>query len=289
MKKTAFIVDSSSGIKNNQYQDVYVLPLIVNINNNGKINSFHDGIDIDDVQIAKHLESDNNDVKTSQASAGEIIKLVESVYEEYDRIYVIHIPSKISSSYNTWKMIEGEYNKIKVLKNNDVSLGTKWTIEHFIELKNKNKLNDEVVEQYLNEIGSKRFAALFVYDLKQLKKGGRVSNIKSIVVQLLGLKLTVFLDENGLNFFGANKSFIKSAQNAIIDFNKRHNNFDIKNLKHFGIVTTPYSKQDSSIMECINDMKNKIDKNIKIDEGSIPAVIMSHTGLKAFAFYFEGK
>ena len=41
-KKIGFIVDSSSNIKTNDFDDIMVVPLGININENGKITNYQD-------------------------------------------------------------------------------------------------------------------------------------------------------------------------------------------------------------------------------------------------------
>ena len=102
MSKIAFIVDSASGIKDGQYDNVYVLPLIITIKDaTGNVKEYHDGVDINEAETDKAIKNKKCDVKTSQASVGELMKIVESIQDEYDQIYVLPIHPKISNSINT--------------------------------------------------------------------------------------------------------------------------------------------------------------------------------------------
>jgi fatty acid-binding protein DegV len=100
MSKTAIIVDSSSGITNGKYPDVYVLPLIVTEIINGKINTYRDGVDLDNNKLYKMLEN-GSDIKTSQANVSEMIDLSEKLSKEYDQVFVLPIPPTLSSNYNS--------------------------------------------------------------------------------------------------------------------------------------------------------------------------------------------
>ena len=103
MKKIAIIVDSSSGIKNGEFDNVFVLPLAINATNKKTkdIKTYHDNVDIDEVKTTELLENPNIDLSSSQASMGEIIMQIEKIYDDYDEIYVVPIPSYLSSSINT--------------------------------------------------------------------------------------------------------------------------------------------------------------------------------------------
>ena len=60
-------------------------------------------------------------------------------------------------------------------------------------MKKNDQLNDDSIQQYFDKVKDKRCALLTVYDVKQLKKGGRVSNFKSMIINMLGLKLCITL------------------------------------------------------------------------------------------------
>jgi fatty acid-binding protein DegV len=100
MKKIALIVDSSSGIKNGQYPHVYVLPMIITEQQGSNIISYRDGVDITVNQLSSKLEA-GADIKTSQANVKEMFDLVESVKKDYEKVFVLPIPSTISGNYNS--------------------------------------------------------------------------------------------------------------------------------------------------------------------------------------------
>jgi fatty acid-binding protein DegV len=100
MSKIALIVDSSSGITNGKYPDVYVLPLIVTETIGSKINTYKDGVNLDNDKLCRMLES-GSDIKTSQANISEMIELAEKLSKEYDQIFVLPIPPTLSSNYNS--------------------------------------------------------------------------------------------------------------------------------------------------------------------------------------------
>ena len=103
MKNVCFIVDSSSGIKNGDYDNVFVVPLVITVTNKNDSSTkiYHDGIDINEKTFCDFLHDSQIKINTSQASIGEIIEVINKVYDKYDEIYAIPIASHISSSINT--------------------------------------------------------------------------------------------------------------------------------------------------------------------------------------------
>lgn len=291
MKKIAFIVDSSSGIKNGDYKDVYVLPLSVTVTTKDKkISNFDDNVNITCKQICENMIQ-GNDVKTSQASPGGIIELLDSINDKYDQIFSIVIPKTISNSYNTWQMIGSDYPKLSILENYDVAHGVKWTIEDLLALAKKGKLDVDSAKAYMANAIKHRVALLYVYDINQLKKGGRVSNFaKSIAIGLLKLKPMILLDEKGLNFFKVCKSYKKGLDASFEGFAKKYGSFEpLNSIKRVCILNTPTYTSNKDVDECIEYLKTFISKDAEITTDELPGVICCHTGDKAFTFYFEVK
>jgi fatty acid-binding protein DegV len=100
MKKIALIVDSSSGVKNGQYPHVFVLPMIITEQQGSNIISYRDGIDITVDELSSKLEA-GAEIKTSQASPIEMFNLLEKLKKDYEKIFVLPIPSTISGNYNS--------------------------------------------------------------------------------------------------------------------------------------------------------------------------------------------
>jgi fatty acid-binding protein DegV len=100
MKKVALVIDSSFGITNGAYKDVYTLPLIINEVSKDGILTYHDGVDISAKELIAKLNK-GIDIKTNQSIPGEIMNLLEKLTIEYENIYVLPIPLTISSGFNT--------------------------------------------------------------------------------------------------------------------------------------------------------------------------------------------
>ena len=290
MKKIAIIVDSSSGIKNGEFDNVFVLPLAINATNKKTkdIKTYHDNVDIDEVKTTELLENPNIDLSSSQASMGEIIMQIEKIYDDYDEIYVVPIPSYLSSSINTWKVVIEDYDKVKVATNNtEIAIGIKWCIIDLLNMIKNGKLNEKSFFQYFEDIKIKRMGMLFVYDLKHLVKGGRLTNFKSLILKLFRQKIMIIRDKDGLNFFKTSSSFLKGYDIFVKEFKKKFLDFDLNKVKRVGIVRCAPYKSDPNIEECISHMKKSITSKCKFFNDVVPSVIELHTGSKILYLNFE--
>ena len=290
MKKIAIIVDSSSGIKNGEFDNVFVLPLAINATNKKTkdIKTYHDSVDIDEVKTTELLENPNIDLSSSQASMGEIIMQIEKIYDDYDEIYVVPIPSYLSSSINTWKVVVEDYDKVKIATNNtEIAIGIKWCIIDILDMIKNGKLNEKSFFQYFEDIKKKRMGMLFVYDLKHLVKGGRLTNFKSLILKLFRQKIMIIRDKDGLNFFKTSSSFLKGYDIFVKEFKKKFPDFDLNKVKRVGIVRCALYKSDPNIEKCISHMKKSITSKCKFFNDVVPSVIELHTGSKILYLNFE--
>lgn len=288
MSKVAFILDSSSGIKNLEYPDVYVLPLIVSIKSqDGKIKALKDGVDITPLEVCKLLDENKYEIKTSQASMGEIINLVESIYDQYDRIYVHPILQKISGSYQTWKVVAEDYPKLLVFPQTDITIGMRWTVEDLLSMKKNGSLNDQSYLEYMENIHKRRHGLLYVYNLTQLARGGRVSNFKSIMANLFGLKIIITADQRGLTFYKTAKSCDKLVDLSLKECQEKEAQFDVKNIDRVGFIFSPTYPDDKNAKEVFDIFKKHLPEKYRTYQEPMSAVILAHTGAKCFAIYLE--
>jgi DegV family protein with EDD domain len=286
MKRVAIITDSSSGIINGQYPDVYVLPLIITETTNNTTTTYRDGIDLDAKKLAD-LISRGADLKTSQANVSEMMQLAEKLSNEYDQVFVIPIPPTLSSNYNSWNVIVDDFPKMKIFKQFMVGRLLEWTISDLVEKNKEGLLTTEYVTTYLDDVNKLRGGVLIVSDMTQLKKGGRVRGVKSLVIKLLRLSILISFDYDGLSFANVARKpeeivkKIKEIFNKKIDLKSR----EIKRALVFKNDGVNLDKDKSEIEGLIQAQFS----GIKFEIAPLPSVILAHTGIDYIAFGFDLK
>ncbi len=291
MKKIAFIVDTLGNIKNNEFKDVYVLPLTINVVNKktNEAKSYHDGVDITIKDVAKYLNQKDSVVTTAGVVAGDIMNLVEKINDKYDEIYVLPIPKYLSGSANTWEMIANEYDKLIIgAENKEVIYPVRWTIMELQEMVKNNTLNPKSFKEYIETKAANSFASvLFVSDITQLARGGRVSNFKSLLIKMLKLKIVITCDKNGLKFFKTSKDLSKGFDLVVDEYNKRISGFSLDKLKKICILFGSSNENEPEVIELIKHIKKTVPSTCEIIYDKIPNVVLAHTGDKALAIAFE--
>lgn len=98
MKKIAIITDSSSTIRANEYNDVFVVPLQITVNNN---KTYLDGVDIEQEEVYDLLVNDKNiDIKTSMPVVQTMLEVTKKAATAYDHVFVLTISGGLSGTYN---------------------------------------------------------------------------------------------------------------------------------------------------------------------------------------------
>ncbi|MEF9985368.1 MAG: DegV family protein [Malacoplasma sp.] len=281
-KNTCIIVDSSSGIKNNEIKNVFMEPLeIIETTSDNKEIFYKDNIDIDSKMIIEKIKH-NIDLKTSQTPIGIKTELIEKLLKTYTTIFVIPISSGISGAFQSWQMVRNEIgNKnVHILDVEDICVGTQNIVSDILDMISKNKTVDDVLE-YVENRKKRRFGVLIVNDISQLKKGGRISGFKAMIVKALKMNLLINFDGK-LTYFDKEISETKAIDKAYEKINDEID-FKTKGIKRIFMYTTYL---DESINKTLADkISQKIGMPIKYYV--FPPSIAIHTGFGTFALFVE--
>ncbi|MEG0124290.1 MAG: DegV family protein [Malacoplasma sp.] len=281
-KNTCIIVDSSSGIKNNEIKNVFMEPLeIIETTSDNKEIFYKDNIDIDSKMIIEKIKH-NIDLKTSQTPIGIKTELIERLLKTYTTIFVIPISSGISGAFQSWQMVRNEIgNKnVHILDVEDICVGTQNIVSDILDMISKNKTVDDVLE-YVENRKKRRFGVLIVNDISQLKKGGRISGFKAMIVKALKMNLLINFDGK-LTYFDKEISETKAIDKAYEKINDEID-FKTKGIKRIFMYTTYL---DESINKTLADkISQKIGMPIKYYV--FPPSIAIHTGFGTFALFVE--
>jgi fatty acid-binding protein DegV len=99
MKKFCIIVDTSTNIKPNEFEDVFVVPMIITKNDGKIVKTLQDQIDITSNELLNNMI--NGEVyKTASPVMGECLSILEKTTQMYKTVFVISLPKTISGTFN---------------------------------------------------------------------------------------------------------------------------------------------------------------------------------------------
>lgn len=128
----------------------------------------------------------NENISTSTAAPGELMKMYDEMLKEYDHIVHFPIPANLSSMYQTAVMVAGDpkyKGKVDVVESSMATVGMK---EFAIALSKKlddGKLTDLAgVKKFAQDYTDHMYLGLIPGDLKRFAKGGRGSKVIGLLV-----------------------------------------------------------------------------------------------------------
>ena len=209
------ITDDNSGFTKKEAAEIGIKVLRMPIIVDGEV--FFQDENLSYNQFFKFLEEDK-DIKTSQPSPGDVLKIWDEALKEYDAIIHIPMTSGLSESCHSAQLLaeQEEYKgKVFVVDNHRISITLKRSVYDALNLIKQGK-NPAEIKQILEETKSDSSIFVMVDTLKYLKKGGRVTpagaalgatlHVKP-VLQIMGGKLDAYAKVMG----------VKKAKRTMLD------------------------------------------------------------------------
>lgn len=275
MKKACIVVDSSSGIKNGTYPDVYVLPLGITAPDG---QTFKDEIEITVGQIIANMLEKNIMYKTSQPNPGDAMILFDKLSSEYEEVLVLPLPAALSNAYNTLKMLAADFNNVRVFQQDMIVQLTKWEIEDLLELNKKGELNSGTCQHYLDSVKNKYCAAVIVPDPKFLIAGGRIKGAKATVVKMFNIKVILEINKDGLGFMDKVINIDKAPDRILSNFEDEYG-LKLDMIERMCILTSSMADPKFDVKSIATALEHKFNNGkVQVVYGDVPGVIACHTG-----------
>ncbi len=220
MEKTKILVDSTGDMPLEWMKklDADVIPLHILWEERGITED--DSRNYEDLKkFWDDLVKEDDLPKTSQPTPGEFKNRFERYFEEgYANIFVLTLSSQMSGTYNSAILASKAYgDKIQVLDSKYASSVNALIVYRIRELLDTGMSLKEVWEKVKSERESGRFGAFFyISNFDFLRKGGRVSGFASFVGTMLNLRVSLFINDDGIMIpFGKSRG-TKKAQKFVI-------------------------------------------------------------------------
>ncbi|HOO32647.1 MAG TPA: DegV family protein [Thermotogota bacterium] len=220
MEKTKILVDSTGDMPLEWMKklDADVIPLHVLWEERGITED--DSRNYDDLKkFWDDLVKEDDLPKTSQPAPVEFKNKFEQYFNEgYTNIFVLTLSTQLSGAYNSALLAAKEYgDRIVVLDSKFASSVNALVVYRIRELLDSGLPLQAVWSQVKEERENGRFGAFFyISNFDFLRKGGRVSGFASFVGTMLNLRVSLFINEEGIMIpFGKSRG-TKKAQKFII-------------------------------------------------------------------------
>lgn len=197
-KKIAIITDSNSGITQTQAKEwgLYVLPMPFMINNE----IFYEDITLTQQEFYVRL-AEGADVITSQPTPDSVLKLWDSLLEDYDEIVHIPMSSGLSGSCQSAVMLAQDYNgRVQVVNNQRISVTQRQSALDALELVRRG-MDALQIKEFLEKDKFNSSIYIMLDTLYYLKKGGRITPAAAALGTILKLKPVLQIQGEKLDAF----------------------------------------------------------------------------------------
>lgn len=269
-RQISILADTSIGMTDTVKERVILIPQYYYFEEN-KVYSENNGLTKD--EFYNKLETKR--AYTSGCNPAEAENLFKQELAKGNQIICLAMSSKLSSTYNTLKMVaeslkdeEFPNADIEVIDTKTISLGTSFLVEKIVEFIEDGKEFKEITDN-IKDLTEKVQIYFVVDDLKYLARGGRINNSIAKIGDVLNIKPILHVRDGEIEVHSkvrGTKTAIKNLDNIV----KK------SSIDKIGIV-----KLNNENL--FNELSTKIGVNDYVDLG---LVIASHIGPNAISSVF---
>ncbi|MCG7343549.1 DegV family protein [Sporosarcina sp. ACRSL] len=220
-KPLAWITDSTAYIPDElkNHPDFFSIPLNIHFGEK----QFIDGVDLTPPQLYENIKNATEFPKTSQPSAGEFAEQFKIIAEDYEQAIAIHVSGELSgtlaSSMAGAQMVDFP---ITFIDSHSLSSGITGMIEKGMELQHTGASVEEIIQELKKMVGTlKNF--IYIGQLEQLYKGGRMNGVQFFLGSLLKVKPIIQITPDGkLEAIDKVRSEKKALQYLVNKVAERH-------------------------------------------------------------------
>lgn len=273
IEKIAVLTDSGSDIENTYADNLFVLPLTIQIDEQ----TYIDGVDITLDLILQKL--DTCKVTTSLPKPEVIIESLDKIKSlGYTHVIINTISSGLSGTYNVIRMIMEDYEGLTIglIDTKNISKGSGYTAYKALELIKDGQSFNEIVATLENTLDDQK-VFFTIGTVEYLRRGGRIGLVAGTVASILHIKPIISCNDKGV-YYTVKKT--RGYQNAIIqlieiahEFASQANTYDI---------TILVVKVNEKIVALIEEVKALFRNTRKFEIRSVTPALAIHTGPEAF-------
>lgn len=194
-KPIAWITDSTAYIPDSlkNHPDFFSIPLNIHFGEK----QFVDGVDLTPTQLYENIKNTTVFPKTSQPSAGEFAEQFKKIAEDYEEAIAVHVSGELSGTLaSSIAGAEIAGFPITFIDSLSVSYGITGLIEKGMELQDSGASVQEIKGQLEKTAGTLK-NYIYIGQLEQLYKGGRMSSVQFFLGSLLKVKPIIQITTDG--------------------------------------------------------------------------------------------
>lgn len=176
----ALVTDSTADLPAvlRERYDISVVPLEVHLGDE----MFSDGVDLNDLELFRRVESGGLTPKTSQPPPGAFVRIYRDLLTRAGSVISIHLSSNLSGTYESAMMARESLPQadITVIDSGQISLGLGLQVLRAAETIRGGAGKDSVL-RLLNETRNKAELFVSLFTLDYLRRGGRITKVAHLL------------------------------------------------------------------------------------------------------------
>jgi DegV family protein with EDD domain len=277
-QNTAIVLDSTADFPDAQirFPNMRVVPLYVRFGDE----SFRDYVELDPHDFYERLKAAPELPTTSQPTPQDFLSIYHAL-SGYERIYSLHISSKLSGTFQSATLAAGEVgeDRIRLVDSESASVGIAMLALGIQRLLEHGTTDDEIealAGRYREDAG-----LLFTVDtLEFLAKGGRIGRARALAGSLLNVKPILTIDDGEV----VPLTRVRGRAKALEEFRKR---FEAATTTADGLYVAIAHAEADEAVEQLRALVTATRPQAQIElVTSLGAVVGTHAGPGTVGFFW---
>jgi DegV family protein with EDD domain len=274
------VTDSTAELSSDEIEEFGITVIPLDSVLDGR--TYRDRVTVSEQQFLELMESSDSAPKTSLPSTGSILEAYERLGRDGAPIVSVHMTGELTGTYNAARLA-GELSSanVTVVDSRFMARAHGFQVLRAAKMAATGKFDvDEIVAQ-LDRVRAGTTQYLGVTQLKYLVKGGRVSLIKGVLSNLLGIKVLLRMDAGSLvldsSLLGM-KAYERHLHQILKGMTLRLAQVEEIGITHTGI---------DACTQGLIDLAKEMFAGIPLHVGYASQSISSHAGLGAVSLQFH--
>ncbi len=195
---TAIVVDSTADLPDYLANDpnISMVPLTVYFGED----AYLDWVELKPQEFYEKLKSSQVLPRTSQPSAGAFLDRYRDLRERYERIYSVHLSSKLSGTCASAEIAQSQIDGVRVVDSELATGGIALLVDRLVERLDRG-IPEEEFERYITRFLAEKTFYFLPTTLEYLFKGGRIGRASHLMGTLLNIKPVLSIDGGVVDVF----------------------------------------------------------------------------------------
>ncbi|MFO7571165.1 MAG: DegV family protein [Gaiellaceae bacterium] len=278
IENTAVVLDSVSDYPDapSRFPNMRFVPLYVRFGDD----TYRDYVELTPAAFFEELRGATVLPQTAQPTPQDFLQVYEEL-SEYDRIYSVHVSSKVSGTFQSAELAASELggDKVRVVDSMTASLGIAL-LAHAIQRRLARGTTDEEIDALVERYQREAVVLFTVETLEYLQRGGRIGRAAALVGSLLNVKPVLSVADGVV----VPVARVRGRQKAIAEIERRlvEGTEDAPGLR-VAIAHADATEWVGTLSELVWRVRPKAEIEFT---STLGAVVATHTGPGAVGFFW---